>query len=450
MAVTLPDPLAEGLARTADRLASGEITALSLTRACLDRIAALDGDLRSFVTLTPDRALAAAAAADRRRATGECGPLLGIPIAVKDMFDINGLPVTAGMPLRAGAIASDDADLIAQLAAAGAVMLGTLKLAEGVFGEYRPEGSAPVNPWGADLWPGASSGGSAVAVAARLCAGALASDTGGSARMPAAVTGTTGFKPGYGRLSLRGAFPLARSFDHAGVIAGSARDAALIHGVLSDAPPAPPRPAPRTIGLDPAWLDDCNPEVLAALEAARDVLQSVGVQVVSLRLPAGAGVVADWYAVAATEIAAVHSTPFAATPEGYGPALTAAIRTGQATPADRVQDARARLASFAATLTAALHGVDALLLPVFPFLPPRLAEMADMDDATIFALHRYTCPFSVSGLPALVLPAGLSASGLPLSIQLAGPPGGEAGILALGEIFQQSTDWHRRVPLDRW
>lgn len=448
MATPIPDPLAEGLARTADRLAAGEVTSHALVTACLERIAALDGGLRSFVTLAADRALAAAVAADRRRAAGEGGPLLGMPIAIKDMFDIRGLPVTAGMPLRAGAIATRDADLVARLEDAGAVILGTVKLAEGVFGEYRPAGSAPVNPWGADLWPGASSGGSAVAVAARLCAGSLASDTGGSARMPAAVTGTTGFKPGYGRLSLRGAFPLAPSFDHAGVIAGSARDAALIHGVLDGRPPSPARPAAQAVvGLDPAWLaDDCDAEVLAALQAAQAVLQSAGARVATVHLPSGVGVVADWYTVAATEIAAVHARTFAARPDGYGPALAAAIRAGQATSADRLHAARLRLAAFAGALAAAMRGIDALLLPVFPFLPPRLARMAAMDEATIFALHRYTCPFSVSGLPALVLPAGVSAQGLPLSVQLAAPAGGETGLLALGEAFQRMTGWHRRVP----
>lgn len=446
MPVPLADPLAGGLAATAELLSRGQISAQALTDACLARIAALDPGLRSFVTLTPGRALAAAAAADRRRAAGEDGPLLGMPLTIKDMFDIQGLPVTAGMPLRAAAIARGDAGLVTRLQQAGAVILGTVKLAEGVFGEYRPPGSAPVNPWGAQLWPGASSGGSAVAVAARLCAGSLASDTGGSVRMPAAVTGTTGFKPGHGRLDMRGAFPLAPSFDHAGVIAGSVRDAALLYRTLDARPPVGADPAPVALGLDDAWLADCDPEVLAAVQAAQAVLRAAGVRIVALRLPAGAGVARDWYTVAATEIAAVHAARFAATPEGYGPALAGAIRAGQATPPTALQAARARLAQFSAELQAAMRGVDALLLPVFPFLPPSLTRVDTMDAATILALHRYTCPFSVAGLPALALPAGLSRAGLPLAIQLAAPAGGEAGLLAMGGLLQRLTDWHRQRP----
>ena len=444
----IPDPLAGGLAPVAERLARGEVTSVALVRACLDRIAALDGALRSFVTLDVDQALAAAHHADRRRAAGDAGPLLGVPVTVKDMFDIRGLPNTAGMPLRAGAIATGDAALIARLKGAGSVILGTVKLAEGVFGEYRPEGSAPINPRGADLWPGASSGGSAVAVAARFCAASLASDTGGSARMPAAVTGTTGFKPGYGQLSLDGAFPLAPSFDHAGVIAATARDAGLVWSALSDASPSGPGPSRPVIGLDPDWLTGCDPEVLGALEAAIGVLQGQGAQVVKVRLPSTHMVAADWYTVASTEIAGVHAAMFRSAADGYGPALAGAIRAGQATGPATLAAAQARLADFVQALQRAMQGVDALALPVFPFLPPRLEAMATMDEPTILALHRYTCPFSVSGLPALVLPAGVSAAGLPLAIQLAGPAGAENTLITLGTAFQQVTNWHRPVTSD--
>ncbi len=449
-----PDPLRDGIAVLARRLARGETTALALTEACLARIAALEPRFRCFVTLGAERALRRAEAADRLRASGPPGganPLLGIPIGVKDMFDIEGLPMTAGMPSRAGAIATGDAEVIRQVEAAGAVILGTLKLAEGVFGEYRPRDQAPVNPWGDDLWPGASSGGSAVATAARLCAAALASDTGGSVRMPSAVNGQTGLKSTKDRISLNGAFPLAPSFDHGGVIAPSAQDAGLLFQAIAAPPPRPRRAAPGAgrplqIGLVGDWLRGCDPEVLAALDAATRTLADMGHRLVPVKLPAFEEIAADWYTVASVELAAVHDCTFNRQPESYGQALATAIRVGRGQDLEALAAARGRLASFAADLRGAMSRVQVLALPVFPFAPPSWSAMDTMDEPTILALHRYTCPFSVSGLPTLTLPGGFTAKGHPLALQLAGPAWSEELLLDLGEAFQAVTDWHRKVP----
>lgn len=450
----LPDPLQDDIASLAAKLDQGEITSVSLTEATLTRIAALDPRFHAFVTLAADRALEQAKAADARRQSlrGTAAPaLLGIPLGVKDMFDIKGLPVTAGMPSRANAIASRDAVVIEQLEAEGAVILGTLKLAEGVFGEYQPRALAPVNPWSADLWPGASSGGSAVAVATRLCAAALASDTGGSVRMPSAVNGQTGLKVGRARVSLEGAFPLAPSFDHAGVIAKTAADVGLTFRPLASPAPIELRKSTRQpkvlqIGLVGDWLRNCDSAVLAALDQATQTLADLGHRLVPVKLTAIEEIAADWYTVASVELAAVHDYSFSRHVESYGQALATAIRVGRGQDLEALSAARARLASFAADLRGAMSRVHLLALPVFPFTPPSWTAVDQMDEATILAIHRYTCPFSVSGLPTLTLPGGFTAEGHPLAVQLAGPLYSEELLIALGTAFQSVTDWHKRNP----
>lgn len=452
-----------GLAETADRLASGDLRAVVLTEVLLDRIARLDPQLRAFVTVTADRALDMAQRADAARAIGmRLGPLHGVPVAVKDLFDIAGVANTAGMPIRARAIAAQTATVIRRLEAAGAVLLGTLRLSEGVFGEYLPPGSTPRNPWDAELWPGASSGGSAVAVAAGLCFGSIASDTGGSIRMPSSVTGLTGLKPGWGRVSRHGVFELAATLDHVGPIARSARDAALLTDIISGDDPAdptslalPPTRALRGLGLplrglrfacDPTWLEEVDPEVAACHAGLCAGLVAEGAERVELRLPDGRGLAEAWYRICAAQAALAHGDSFARHREDYGQALAGLIEQGARLSALELQAAMQRRLDFTARLIRALAGVDALVLPVFPFRAPRLSDVAAMDQATILDLHRFTCPVSLAGLPAVTFPAGFDSGGAPVGMQLIGLPQSEEVLLRLAHRYQSGTTHHQIHP----
>lgn len=453
----------QGLAETAEGLARGEVSAVALTEAMLARIAALDPELRAFVTVTAGRAIDAARRADAARGRGEVlGPLHGVPLAVKDLFDIEGVQNTAGMPIRTNAVAERTATVIRRLDAAGAVMLGTLQLTEGVFGEYRPPGSMPRNPWRDDLWPGASSGGSAVAVAAGLCFGSIASDTGGSIRMPSSVTGLTGLKPGWGRVSRDGVFELAATLDHIGPMARSARDVALLVDVISGDDPADPtslalpptaalagldRPVDGLrVGCDPAWLQGVDAEVAACHARLAGDLAAAGVTLVEMDLPDGQGLAATWYDICAAEATLAHRQSFARHGAEYGPALTGLMRHGQSLLAIDLQVAQVRRRNFTARLTRALSGVDALLLPVFPFRAPQLAQVAAMDTATILDLHRFTCPVSLAGLPAATFPAGFDGAGAPIGMQLVGLAFGEEVLLRLVHHYQRGTNHHRARP----
>ncbi|MCS6429174.1 amidase [Burkholderia thailandensis] len=223
------------------QLRQRRLSPVELTQAMLARIARLDPHLNAYIRITAESALADARRAEQEIARGtDRGPLHGVPVAVKDIFDIKGIPTTAGMGIRANAVADEDATVVRRLRSAGAVMLGKLSMTEGAYAEHRTPFAAPRNPWHDAYWPGASSSGSAVAICAGLCYAALASETGGSIRLPAAANGVTGIKPTWGRVSRHRTFELAATLDHVGVIARSAADAAAVLEAIAGADPADP------------------------------------------------------------------------------------------------------------------------------------------------------------------------------------------------------------------
>lgn len=452
------------LTRIATLVSAGDLSAARVTRAALDRIDRLNLDLRAVVTPMDDLAMAAAHEADRRRAAGGAlGPLHGVPITIKDMFDIAGQPTQAGMPLRAGNVAKTTATAVTRLQAAGAIVLGKANVAEGVYGTYLEPFGEPVNPWNPKFWAGASSGGSGVSVAAGLGWGSLGSDTGGSIRMPAAVNGVTGLKPTWGRVSRHGTFELAGTLDHMGPMARSAEDAARLYQVMAgrcdEDPTSLLEPVGDVLGELSAgivglrigrpvnWLTDgVATQILTALEATLAVLADLGAEIVDTHLPDDTGLVPAWHDVSTAQIALVHAESFAAHGDRYSPALSAAIRHGQALRATTLQAAQTLRATFAGRLRRGFDHVDAVLLPVFPFEAPTRAAMAAMDDATIFALHRFVCPFTMSGAPALAFPAGLDDNAMPVGLQLIGPHLAEGLLLRIVHAFQSNTDHHRRIP----
>jgi amidase len=440
-----------------------QASSAELTAAFLDRIDRLDPVLHAVVHLTADLAREQAARADEELAAGRHrGPLHGVPIAVKDVVDIAGTPTTAGMPMRRDHRADADATLVRRLREAGAVVLGKLALTEGVYAEHRAPYRAPVNPWSAAHWAGASSSGSGVAVAAGLCAAALGSDTGASIRLPSAVNGVTGIRPTYGRVSRQGVFELAATLDQIGPMARSVADAAAVLQVIAGRDPADPTTsvhAPQDyladdpvvdvlrIGLDPAFaLGDVDAATAACLEETVDVFSELGAEIHPIHFPDSAQIVDDWFGVCAAQAAVAHRRTFPSRRAEYGPALADLLDRGNRMTAVEHQELLLRRANFRGEVEELFTEIDLVLLPVLAFTTPTAAEMDRMDDRHISGVHRFTCPFPMSGSPTLTFPAGATPDGLPIGMQLAGPHLREDLLVRAGRAFQRATSWHRRRP----
>ena len=245
----MPDDLHYlSLDEVARRLKARKLSSVEATQAMLDRIGKLDPKLKSYATLTPERALADARRLDAETAAGKSrGPLHGVPIAIKDLCDTEGVPTAAGMAIRRGHVPAKDATVVTRLKQAGAVILGKLQMTEGAYGVHHPSVDPPVNPFNAAYWTGVSSSGSGVATAAGLCFASLGSDTGGSIRFPSTMNGLSGLKPTWGRVSRAGVFPLAELLDHVGPMCRSALDAAIVLGVIAGADPDDPTAAPQPV-----------------------------------------------------------------------------------------------------------------------------------------------------------------------------------------------------------
>jgi len=450
------------------RIKSGELSATEVTEATLQRIRSLEGELHSYARVLEDQALATAERLDRDRQAGKpLMPLHGVPLAVKDLFYTRGIPTAVGTTVMQDFVPDQDATVVTRLKEAGAVIIGKTQLTEGAFGAHHPEITAPVNPWKRTHWPGVSSSGSAVAVSAGLAYGALGSDTGGSIRFPAASCGLVGIKPTYGRVSRFGAFPLADSLDHVGPITRTVEDAALLLRVLAGldpndsttlADPVPNYPAMLTerlagvtIGVD--WdyvsrgVDDAVVQTLREALARFEEL-GVGVREVAMARTA-ADLVNGWAVTCGVECARAHRRYYPARKAEYGPVLAGLIETGlSATEADyqALEDVRLR---FRAELDTLLQGVDMVIAPCMPSLPPELEAMNArvVEEVERAEFITFTAPFDYSGHPTITLPAGVTADRLPRSFQLIGRPLGEPTLIRAGSAFELDLGFQEH-PLD--
>jgi amidase len=453
------------LTEAASAIRSRAVSPVELTRAMLDRIAALDPALRAYATVTPELALAQADRAETEIAAGQYrGPLHGVPIAVKDLCDTAGITTAAGMPIHAGHRPAADATVVRRLAEAGAVLLGKLQLTEGALVSHHPTIMPPRSPWNAEYYAGASSSGSGVATAAGLCFGALGSDTGGSIRFPCAANGLTGLKPSWGRVSRHGVFPLAPSLDHVGPMTRSAADAGAMLGAIAGLDPADPTtlaaPVPDylagldagiggvVIGVDAAYNEDgCDADTVTALRQARAVLEERGATIRDVKLPDPAPVIAGWERYCAVEAAISHAATYPARASEYGGLAGILDAGGTVTGIELMQVHYDRLA-FTGALSALFSQIDLLLIPTQPRADFTLAEEAALfsTSAGLAGFLRYATPFDMSGSPTLTLPGGFTARGLPVTFQLVGRQLGETLLIRAGHAFQQATDWHRRHP----
>jgi aspartyl-tRNA(Asn)/glutamyl-tRNA(Gln) amidotransferase subunit A len=453
------------LTEAARLIRSRALSAVELTRAYLDRIERLESRLLSFITVTAETALAEARAADAAIGRGDYrGVLHGIPLAYKDLFETRGVRTTAGSIMLLDHVPLADAAAVERLRAAGAICLGKLNMHEWAFGvtTNNPFYGACRNPWAPERIPGGSSGGAGAALAARLCLGALGSDTGGSIRIPAALCGIVGLKPTYGRVSLRGVLPLSWSLDHAGPMARRVADAAHLLQITAGYDAADPGAADAPVEdytgeLDEpiaGWrfalaeggvIDEVAPEVRAAVSAAAAVFESLGARVEPLALPAIDEAHQSNNLILSCEAAAYHRERLAVQPHHFGADVLTRLRYGAARTAVEYALARRAGARIRRRYEAVLAGYDLLLLPTtLTAAPPR--EAATPPGTVRPNLTRLTSPFNLTGLPALSVPCGFTAGGLPIGLQLVGWPWSEALILRAGHAYEQATDWHKRVP----
>lgn len=442
------------------------VGALELTDAALARIARREPELNAFITVTADAARQRARAIDADRPTTA---LAGAPIALKDLFDVAGVATTAGSPLFKANIARADSAVARRLFEAGAVNLGKTNLHEWAFGvtTNNPHFGPTRNPWALDRIPGGSSGGSAAALAASLIFGSIGSDTGGSIRIPASLCGVVGLKPTYGRVSLRGAIPLAWSLDHAGPMARTVRDVALLLQLIAGYDASDPVSA--DVPTDDYFADieagvrglrigvvtghfmtrlgsDAQPapEVAAAVRAAADLFAKEGARVEDAELPRSDELRDAQLAVIGTEAGAYHHARIDAHRDAYGADVARRIDTGLARTATEYALARRTRDELRRAYATALAEWDVVILPTTPTTAP----LRDGQDAITAAakLTAYTSPFNLTGLPAMSIPCGFDATGLPIGLQLVAGPWAEARLLRVARAYERATSWSERRP----
>ena len=439
-----------------------KISVRELVDACSGQIEKHNSKLNAFITVIPPDDAIKAQSLESNASSSKT--LHGIPIAIKDLFDIEGFRTTIGSKFFADHIAEQDAFVIEKLKQAGAILMGktnTHEIALGITGNNPHYGTAR-NPWDMTRIPGGSSSGSAIAVATGMALGALGSDTGGSIRIPASLCGVVGFKPTFGRVSLRGVFPLSWNLDHVGPFAKSVRDVALMMQVMAVHDPLDPSSAKMLTGEYLGHLKDdvrarkialgigdfietSDAEVLQAVREAANVFKSLGCK--------GEEVDVSWLQEAAlankmmtqSDGATVHRDRLREHPEVFGDDIRRRLEDGASTPLRDYILARRTQAEVRKKLEGFFDTYDFLILPTTPIAAPTIEGHDAVEQAG--RLTRFTAPFNLSGLPALSLPCGFTREGLPIGLQIVSRAWGESKVLNLGHAFEQATEWHKRMPM---
>ncbi len=467
-------------------LEDGSLSAVGLTRDALERIAA--SDLNAFIDVQPAASLAQARAADARRASGQRGALLGVPVAHKDIFVTRDWRSTAGSKMLADYRSPFDATVVERLAQAGAVCVGKTNCDEFAMGSSNENSyfGAARNPWDPAAIPGGSSGGSAVAVAAGLAPLATGTDTGGSVRQPAAMCGITGIKPTYGRVSRWGMIAYASSLDQGGAMARSAEDCALLLSAMAGFDPRDSTSLERPdedfardldqplaglrVGLPQEFFaDGLADDVRAAIDASLRQLEQLGARLVDVSLPRTRLSIPAYYVIAPAEASSnlsrfdgvrygyrtgeytdLRSMYERTRAEGFGAEVKRRILVGAYVLSHGYYDAYYLQAQklrrlIAQDFAAAFAGVDVIAGPVSPTVAWNIGERTD-DPVRNYLADIYTLPASLAGLPGMSVPVGFGAGGRPVGLQLIGNYFAEALLLRVGHQFQQHTDWHLRQP----
>lgn len=449
----------------AAKIKAKEVSPVEVTQACLDRAEATEPKLTAFSCLLADSALAEAKAAEAEIAAGNWrGELHGVPVGIKELYDVKGVPTTSSSEVRANWTATSDSASVAQLRDAGAVILGKTHTHEFAYGIVTPKSR---NPWGADHSPGGSSGGSGASVAAGSTYMSMGSDTGGSIRIPAAVCGVVGLKPTYGRCSRAGVTSLSWSLDHVGPLTRTVGDAAICLNALAGYDPrdpgsidAPVLDYTAALGGDVKGLrigvptnyyfDAIDPEVEAIVRAAIDKLASEGAIISEVEIPYAAQIMAVEFAICLPEASEYHRQMLRANPDLYNDDVRTFLESGEMVPATKYLQALRVRQLMQREWSKIYEGIDVLIAPSVPATAaPTGIESMTLGGQEIPLSAVYvglSAPANITGMPALAVPCGFSSSGLPVSFQAIARPFDEAMALRVGDAYQRMTSWHENHP----
>jgi aspartyl-tRNA(Asn)/glutamyl-tRNA(Gln) amidotransferase subunit A len=453
------------LADVATAIARKELSPVEVTQAMLDRISALDGKLRSYYTIFSEQALAAAKAAEAEIRSGSYrGPMHGVPIAIKDIYESG--PTTGGSKVRKDYVARQDCTSVRKLKQAGGVVLGKLATYEFALGLPTLTSHFPParNPWNTDIDPGGSSSGSGAAVAAGLCYGAMGSDTGGSIRWPAFCCGIVGMKATYGRVSRAGVFPLSWNLDHTGPMTRTVRDCALMLQACAGHDPLDPASAQEPVPDFSAKLErdikgmrlgvprklfaeNCGKEILDSFNAAAAQLAKLGAEVVDVDAISFEEMWAVIWPILCSDAAAYHLEDMKKRPGDYHPDMRFSLASGTLVSATGYLQAQRARDVIRRRMLKQLESIDVFLTPTTGFMPGKIRSETPKGsflNSSEFTI--YTPLFNITGFPALAVPCGFSASGLPVGFQLAGKPFDEATVFQVGYAYEQSMPWRQRHP----
>jgi aspartyl-tRNA(Asn)/glutamyl-tRNA(Gln) amidotransferase subunit A len=452
------------LAEASDLIAKGEISSEDLVQAHLDRITTLEPKFNCFITQMPEAALNQASKVDAELNSGIYrGPLHGIPTALKDLYDTRGVLTTAGSIFFDQWIPQANAAVVDRLDAAGAVTLGKLNMHEIALGvtNNNPHFGACRNPWDEKRTPGGSSGGSGAALAAGMCMGSLGSDTGGSIRIPASLSGVVGLKPTYGRVSLRGVVPLSWNLDHPGPMARRARDVALLLQVIAGYDPEDPASADvgvpdylaqlmggvrgwRIAHAEDDFFNHGDEQVLEAVQDAVAVFAGLGAKIEVVEFPGAREAARGNGLLVTSDAAAFHRERLGENPEKFGTDVRQRLEAGAAYTSSEYSLARRNQQLLRRKFEQFFVEYDLLLTACTPIAAPLLEGPDAVEQAA--RLTRFTAPFNFTGLPAISLPCGFTDQGLPIGLQIVTRPWGEAALLRAAQAFEGSTEWHLMSP----
>lgn len=449
----------------AEKIHRQEISSVEVTLRLIQRIEKLDKKLLSYVTVLKQQALDAAQQADLEISQGNIrSPIHGVPLALKDLFDMKGVPTTNGMTIDP-VMPTSNATVVNKLLDAGAIIIGKLKLTEAAFSDPHPNILVPLNPWGEHLWAGSSSNGSAVALAAGLCFGSLGTDTGGSIRFPCAANNLTGIKPTWGCVSRAGVFEFAGSLDHVGPMARSVADAAvllqLIAGQDRNDVTTFEQVVPNylkemakgikglKIGIDYDFIfAKADADTQRVMRQVIETVKSLGAELIEMNMPDTTPAAINWAPLCAVETAVVHEQHYQQFKDQYGPSFSGFIEMGQKILATEYLKLLQFRRDFKHKITAVFDQVDLVLMPVSAF-SASLTNLSDKfsEDKNLFeGIVRYTTAFNLTGHPTITLPGGFTQEGAPIGFQFVAPYFQEALLVRAGGDFQKVTDWHTVQP----
>jgi aspartyl-tRNA(Asn)/glutamyl-tRNA(Gln) amidotransferase subunit A len=453
------------LYEVSDLIRKGELSPLDLVNVCLDRIAKLNPRLNAFITVTGEQAQKQASLLEAEVKEGSWrGPLHGIPIGLKDLYETGGVRTTCGTTFFAKYIPREDGHVVQKLKEGGAVFVGKQNMHEIALGitNENPHYGPVRNPWDVERISGGSSGGSAAALLAGMCFGSYGSDTGGSIRIPASLCGCVGIKPTYGRVSLRGVFPLSWSLDHPGPLSRRVRDAALLLQAVAGYDPFDPASASRpeedylskiesgmrgikaAVAVD-EYFREADDSVLALFDEAVSAFRELGAIVEEVSFPDARQAALANGMIVVTEGAAFHRQRLEENPDGFGEDVRTRLQTGAAVVGTDFAAARREQAVLRRKFERFFEEYDVLLTSATPQTAPPIGKQNPAERAR--QLTRFTAPFNLTGLPAISLPCGFTEEGLPVGLQIVSGPWREGMLFRAAQAYEQAAGWYKKSPV---